>query len=136
MLLQVLQVMAQNSKELGHTIVQPRASLIPLETVESWPREVAGLTLRNVQATLTVDGRKVGSEFGEMLLLTSGLRSYHLIFVTGSCVRHGSWKSKIALAIDMKPALSYEQLDARILRDLRNTEANVLIPWLILCLDI
>ncbi len=105
-------------KELGHTIVQPRASLIPLETVESWPREVAGLTLRNVQATLTVDGCKAGSEFGEMLFTHFGVSGPIILSLSraaASAMVHA--KPGITLTIDMKPALSREQLDARILRD-------------------
>jgi predicted Rossmann fold flavoprotein len=106
------------AQELGHTIVQPRASLIPMETVESWPRQVAGLTLRNVQATLTVDERKIGSEFGEMLFTHFGVSGPVILSLSravASAMVHK--KPRIALLIDMKPALSHEQLDARIMRD-------------------
>lgn len=120
------------AKGLGHTIVKPRASLIPLETVESWPREVAGLTLRNVQATLTVDGRKAGSELGEMLFTHFGVSGPIILSLSraaASAMVHGN--PRIALTVDMKPALSYEQLDARILRDFekhgRQTVANSLV---------
>jgi len=106
------------AKELGHNIVPPRASLIPLETIESWPRDVAGLTLRNVQATLMVDGCEVGSEFGEMLFTHFGVSGPIILSLSraaASAMIHAS--PKIALEIDVKPALSHEQLDARILRD-------------------
>lgn len=108
------------AEELGHTVIQPRASLIPLETVESWPREVAGLTLRNVQATLTVDGRKAGSEFGEMLFTHFGVSGPIILSLSraaASAMVHAN--PRITLIIDMKPALSHEQLDARILRDFK-----------------
>jgi len=106
------------AKELGHNIIQPRASLIPLETVESWPQDVAGMTLRNVQATLTINGREAASELGEMLFTHFGV-SGPIILTLSRKVASAliQTEPEIALAIDMKPALSHQQLDARILRD-------------------
>jgi predicted Rossmann fold flavoprotein len=107
------------AKELRHTVVQPRASLIPLETLESWPREVAGLTLRNVQVTLTIDGRKSGSELGEMLFTHYGVSGPIILSLSRAAASAMvNAKPGVALIIDMKPALSHEQLDARVLRDL------------------
>jgi len=106
------------AKELRHTVVQPRASLIPLETLESWPREVAGLTLRNVQVTLTIDGRKSGSELGEMLFTHYGVSGPIILSLSRAAASAMvNAKPGVALIIDMKPALSHEQLDARVLRD-------------------
>ena len=107
------------AKELRHTVVQPRASLIPLETLESWPREVAGLTLRNVQVTLTIDGRKSGSELGEMLFTHYGVSGPIILSLSRAAASAMvNATPGVALIIDMKPALSHEQLDARVLRDL------------------
>lgn len=106
------------AKELGHNIVQPRASLVPLETVESWPGDVAGMTLRNVQATLTVNGHKVGSEFGEMLFTHFGVSGPIILSLSRAAASALiQAKPELGLSIDTKPALSHLQLDARILRD-------------------
>jgi len=98
--------------ELGHTIVPIRPSLVPLETEETWPAEAQGLSLRNVAlTTLSPAGKKLYRELGEMLFTHFG--------VTGPLVltasRHAEPDSK--LVIDLKPGLTEEQLDARILRD-------------------
>ena len=108
------------ASELGHSIIQPRASLIPIETIESWPRDVAGLTLRNVRATLLVDECEAESEFGEMLFTHFGVSGPIILSLSRQVATALiSAKPPIALVIDLKPALSYQQLDDRILRDFR-----------------
>lgn len=111
--------------ELGHRIVQPRASLIPLETVESWPRDVAGLALRNVQATLFVNGRKAGSELGELLFTHFGVSGPIILSLSRTVSSSlASAEHLIQLVIDVKPALSHSQLDDRILRDFQKHGAQ------------
>ncbi|MCD8322275.1 MAG: NAD(P)/FAD-dependent oxidoreductase [Oscillospiraceae bacterium] len=100
---------------LGHTIVAPRASLVPLESAAPFCRELSGLSLRNVGLTALEDGKAVYREQGEMLFAHFG--------VTGPLVLSASahmrkWGTKeYCLSIDLKPALDEEKLDNRILRD-------------------
>ena len=102
------------AKALGHTVTPIRPSLIPLETEEGWPGEVMGLSLRNVTLRAYKSNRLVFEELGEMLFTHFG--------VSGPLVLSAS--SRIAddptgalLEIDLKPGLTEEALDRRILRD-------------------
>ena len=100
--------------ELGHTIVPIRPSLVPLETEESWPREVQGLSLRNVGLTArTPDGARVYHAVGEMIFAHYGVSGPLVL----SASRHVGDHPGSTLEIDLKPGLTEEQLDARLLRD-------------------
>lgn len=100
--------------ELGHTVVPIRPALAPLETAESWPREVQGLSLRNVGLTaIAPNGKAVFTEVGEMLFTHFGVSGPLVL----SASRHVGDQPGGRLEIDLKPGLTEEQLDARILRD-------------------
>jgi predicted Rossmann fold flavoprotein len=103
------------AQALGHTVVPPKASLVPLETEETWPAELSGLTLKNVTLTAYQNGREVYSELGEMLLTHFGV-SGPLVLSCSALV--AEQPEGTVLSIDLKPGLTEEQLDARLLRDL------------------
>ncbi len=100
--------------ELGHTVLQPRPSLIPLTTAEDWPRELSGLTLKNVTLRAFEGEKRVYEELGELLFAHFG--------VTGPLILSASalleQPANARLEIDLKSGLSAEQLDRRLLRDL------------------
>ncbi len=105
------------AKQVGHTIVEPTPSLVPLETEEKWVREAQGLALKNVRISI-YDNEKfseVYSDFGEMLFTHFGLSGP--IILSASAHLPTISPGRYQLFIDLKPALSHEQLDARILRD-------------------
>lgn len=104
------------AQQAGHTVIPPHASLVPIVTQEDWCREAMGLSLRNVRLSLFKDGRKkpVFTEQGEMLFTHFGVSGP--LVLSASAHMRGS-VSDYTLAIDLKPALTQEQLDARILRD-------------------
>ena len=100
------------AEKLGHTVVEPRPSLVPLVTEESWPRTLTGLSLKNVNVSFAQYGKTLFSEQGEMLFTHFG--------VSGPLVLSGSAHIKrfpCEMLIDMKPALAPETLDARIVSD-------------------
>lgn len=102
------------AEQAGHSIVPPKASLVPMVTEEEWPSRVMGLSLRNV--TLTVmerKGKTVFSELGEMLFTHFGV-SGPLVLAASSHLRKPQGGR---LLIDLKPGLSHEKLDARLQRD-------------------
>lgn len=104
------------AEKLGHTVVSPKGSLVPFETEEAWCADLSGLTLKNV--TLTAydrRGREVYSELGEMLFTHFGV-SGPLVLSASALVAEAP--EGTLLSIDLKPGLSEEQLDARLLRDL------------------
>ncbi|MBQ6183761.1 MAG: NAD(P)/FAD-dependent oxidoreductase [Clostridia bacterium] len=100
------------ARKLGHTIVTPRGSLVPLVTKEKWPGELTGLSLKNVNLTLENGGKTLFSEQGEMLFTHFG--------ISGPLVLSGSAlidSFPCEAFIDMKPALTEETLDERIRSD-------------------
>ena len=100
----------------GHSIVTPKPSLVPLETVESWPKEVMGLSLKNVAlSACNQNGKVLYQENGEMLFTHFGL-SGPLVLSASAHLRDYE-HNRYTMTIDLKPALSCEQLDSRILRD-------------------
>lgn len=98
---------------LGHEIVPPRPALIPLETVETWPYALSGLTLKNVTLTAYSGGKKVYSELGELLLTHFGVSGPLVLSASSRLTEPAGAK----LTIDLKPGLSPELLDARLVRD-------------------
>lgn len=104
------------AQALGHTIVPPKGSLVPFETEETWCESLSGLTLKNVTLTVyNTKGKEVYSELGEMLFTHFGV-SGPLVLSASALVAEEP--AGTVLSIDLKPGLSFEQLDARLLRDL------------------
>lgn len=102
---------------LGHTIVEPRGSLVPLVSGDEDCRRMQGLSLKNVELTAYNGKNKaVFREFGEMLFTHFGV-SGPLVLSASAHLR--DWeKEQYRLSIDLKPALDEQKLDARILRDI------------------
>ncbi|WP_026489631.1 NAD(P)/FAD-dependent oxidoreductase [Butyrivibrio sp. XBB1001] len=104
------------ARDLGHTIVTPQPSLVPFETQEEWCKDLQGLSLRNVGLKMFLESKKskpVYEGFGEMLFTHFGISGP--LVLTASCHYEKDKSAKIFL--DLKPALSEEQLDKRVLRD-------------------
>lgn len=104
--------------ELGHTIVEPRGSLVPLVSDDACCGKMQGLALKNVQLSAENEkGKTVFTEFGEMLFTHFGV-SGPLVLSASAHLR--DWdKHSYRLVIDLKPALSEEKLEERLLRELR-----------------
>jgi predicted Rossmann fold flavoprotein len=101
---------------LGHTIVPPRPALVPLVVAEPFVARLRGLSLRNVQVTLLLDGRPLASQFGEMLFTPYGVTG-PIVLTLSKRAAEAAERGRAELSIDLKPALSDEELDARLLRD-------------------
>jgi predicted Rossmann fold flavoprotein len=104
------------ARATGHTIEETAASLVPLETEELWPRALAGLTLKNVTLRARQNGREIFSEIGELLFTHFGVSGPLVLSLSGAIAGR---PEGTLLSIDLKPALTGEQLDARLLRDLQ-----------------
>ena len=106
------------ARELGHSVVPPMPSLVPLEIKEEWAKELQGLTLRNVRITAWRGERNLDSQFGEMLFTHFGVTGPIVLSLSRVVVQELAKHGKpVKLTIDLKPALSEEQLDARLQRD-------------------
>jgi hypothetical protein len=113
--------------EAGHTIVPPRPALSALVTLEAWVKEAQGLALKNVEAKLLFQAhgqerpRKIASEFGEMLFTHFGISGPIILTLSrgvGDLLKQGN----VFVSIDLKPALSSEQLQARLIRDFKQVK--------------
>ena len=104
------------AKALGHTIVDLRPSLVPLITEETWVKDLQGLSLKNVSIQIINNkGRKIYSDFGEMLFTHFGVSGPVILSASRHILDYGY--KDVKLVIDLKPALSEEKLDERIIRD-------------------
>ena len=108
------------AKELGHTIVTPKGSLVPLELYEK--NDLQGLSLKNIAIKLKDKEKELYNNFGEIIFTNFGISGPLIICLTGYIIRvediaNKFPKKEITLSIDLKPALSHEKLDERIRRD-------------------
>ena len=105
------------ARELGHTIIEPKGSLVPLVSPDEDCAAMQGLSLKNVELTAYNGKNKpVYREFGEMLFTHFGV-SGPLVLSLSAHLRNWD-KENYRLEIDLKPALDEQKLDARILRDI------------------
>lgn len=104
------------AQDLGHTIIPPKPSLVPLNTKQQFCREMQGLSLRNVSVKVyDQKDRKLYEDFGEMMFTHFGITG-PLVLSSSSHMRDFE-KNHYYLMLDVKPALDEEMLDKRILRD-------------------
>lgn len=105
------------AKNAGHTVRKPSASLIPIVTSDAYCKNMQGLSLKNVELKVLDknDGNIVFKQMGELLFTHFGV-SGPLVLSASAHMRKPD-KTMYSMWIDLKPALSYEQLDARLLRD-------------------
>lgn len=101
--------------EIGHTIVEPRASLVPLETREPWVPGLAGLALQGVTVTSFVAGRKVETGFGEMLFTHFGVSGPVILALSREiALALARGRGPARLVVDLKPALTTAGVDEEI----------------------
>ncbi|MCM1179568.1 MAG: NAD(P)/FAD-dependent oxidoreductase [Clostridium sp.] len=105
------------AKKAGHAVTDRQPSLVPIELQDDCCQELMGISLKNVSASIYADGKKVYSEFGEMLFTHFGISGP--IILKASAYIHKYLAKPLTLAIDLKPALDGKQLDERILKDFR-----------------
>ena len=104
------------AKEAGHAVTKITPSLVPFNAKEAYVRELQGLSLRNVNVKI-YNGKKVlYDEFGEMLFTHFGV-SGPLMLTASAAIKPELSEKPLAMEIDLKPALTEEQLDRRVLKD-------------------
>lgn len=104
----------------GHKVTELSPSLVPMEVKEWYAGELMGLSLRNIEIRITDGKKKLYQEFGEMLFTHYGVTG-PVILSASSIVGNRLKDKELTLHIDLKPALTEEQLDKRVLREF---EAN------------
>ncbi len=109
------------AQDAGLSVLKQYPSLVSLTCLENWCRQLAGLSLKNVQVTLMDGKRKIFQDFGEMLFTHHGVSGP--LILSASSIYTGKYAGRhLPLYIDLKPALDFEQLDKRILRDFETNQ--------------
>ncbi len=104
------------AQALGHTIIPPRPSLVPLESPDRFCADMQGLSLKNVSAKIIKNQTsEVYSDFGEMMFTHFGVTGPMIL--SASCAIDGFKNESYTLHIDLKPALDEKKLDSRLLLD-------------------
>lgn len=109
------------ARDNGHTVTDCMPSLVPMTTKEEWVPRLQGLSLRNVRAAIFDGKKKLYDEFGEMLFTHYGV-SGPLMLSASSVIGKKLKDKELKLTIDLKPALSMEQLEKRVLRDFEENQ--------------
>ena len=118
---------AKLAAKAGHNIVPLKPSLVPLTSDYPYVDDLQGLSLRNVEATLFADGKKIASEFGEMLFTHFGVSGPIILSLSNAASKALADGKEVDLSLDLKPALSREKLDARIQRDFKEYSRKQLV---------
>lgn len=105
------------AQRLGHHIVELHPALVPLECEEDWIKDWQGLSLRNINVKVIVDGRDEREMFGEMLFTHFGISGPIILSLSRQIALDLKAGKTVELSINLKPALTREQLDKRICRD-------------------
>ncbi|MDR1620119.1 MAG: NAD(P)/FAD-dependent oxidoreductase [Clostridiales bacterium] len=103
------------ASKLGHTVIPPLPALVPLQTKERWPKDLSGLSLKNITLRAVYRGRTVYRELGEMLFTHFGA-SGPLVLSASSYLPDNL--QGVTLLIDLKPGLTAKQLEKRLIRDI------------------
>lgn len=107
----------------GHKVTELYPALVPLYIQETWCRDLMGLSLKNVEITICHGKKELYREFGEMLFTHYGV-SGPLILSASSYITKKCRDAGMKLYIDLKPALSLEQLDKRLLREFEENHSK------------
>lgn len=109
------------AERTGHTVTEMFPALVPLKIREEWCHTLMGLSLKNVKVSFGTEKKQIYEEFGEMLFTHYGV-SGPIVISASSYLTKKLKSQELTMYIDLKPALSTEQLDRRIQKDF---EANL-----------
>ena len=105
------------ARQIGHTVEPLFPALVPLECEEDWVKEFQGLSLRNINLSVLVDGKVTKEMFGEMLFTHFGVSGPIILSLSRDIAKYLKAGKTVELSLNLKPALTREQLDKRICRD-------------------
>lgn len=105
------------AEEAGHKITELSPSLVPLHTEEKYIPKMAGLSLKNVELTIKKGRKVLFKDFGEMMFTHTGITGPLVLSASAVIGKELQKSGALSAFLDLKPALTSEQLDARILRE-------------------
>lgn len=102
----------------GHSTSEFSPALVPITIEEDYPKEMQGVSLKNIEVEILNGKKKIYSAFGEMMFTHFGVTGPVILSASSKIIKHLK-NGNLTLKIDLKPALTEEQLDTRILRDFK-----------------
>ncbi len=122
------------AQQAGHSVSQPLPALVPLVTQGDIAGKLQGLGLKNINASVWVNGRKTQEEFGELMFAHYGLTGPVTLTLSRYVVEELNRGNQVEISIDLKPALDEHKLDTRLLRDInehgKKQIENIFKLWL------
>lgn len=112
------------AKKYGHNVTKCSPALVPFVAKEEWIKDLQGLSLRNCKVTLFNDNKIIYEDFGELLFTHFGV-SGPTVLSASSYVTELIKKKELRLSIDLKPALDFQTLDERVLRDFEENKNRI-----------
>lgn len=103
--------------KLGHTIVPLRPGLVPLKVKEPWVQELSGLKLKNIRLVFSGANKSITSDIGELSFAPFGVSGALVLDLSNAVLGLLEEEKEVVLSIDLKPGLSHQQLEVRLLRD-------------------
>lgn len=114
------------AKKLGHSIIKPMPALCGIEVKDNvFTRKCAGIALKNVRVTVFLDQKKTSEEFGEVLFTHYGFSGPAILNISGD-VSENLVKGTTILSVNFKPALSYQLLENRLIREINENSKKQL----------
>ncbi|MDD2752986.1 MAG: NAD(P)/FAD-dependent oxidoreductase, partial [Candidatus Omnitrophica bacterium] len=114
------------AEKVGHKIISLRPGLVPLITKEQYVRDLEGLALKNIRLKFVCGKREIISEIGEMIFTKNGVSGPLVLSLSSKIVNWLKDGGEVFLEIDFKPALSKEQLEARIFREFKENSKKTI----------
>jgi len=112
------------AKKLGHSVVRLRPALVPVRTKEKWVKEIQGLGLKNVEISVFQNNQIKEKMFGEALFTYFGIGG-PIVLKMSRAIGKLLEKGNVELSIDLKPALSFDELDKRIQKDFKKSSKKM-----------
>ena len=106
------------ASQLGHSITPLFPALVPLETAGDVSKKFKGLNLKNINASIICENKKIADQFGELLFTDYGVDGPVILTLSNKVVDLLNMSKQVVLSIDLKPALDHKKLDQRILREI------------------
>ncbi|MDD5115667.1 MAG: NAD(P)/FAD-dependent oxidoreductase [Candidatus Omnitrophica bacterium] len=107
------------AEKAGHKIIPLRPALVPLDVKQDYPRRLEGLSLRNIRIRFSDGKSQIVSGIGEMVFTSSGISGPLVVTLSGRVADMLAQGRNVLAEIDLKPALSVEQLDSRLVREFK-----------------
>ncbi|MFA4947619.1 MAG: NAD(P)/FAD-dependent oxidoreductase [Candidatus Krumholzibacteriia bacterium] len=114
------------AKALGHEIVPPRPALVPVETVEAFPKDLQGLSLAGVTVTVLSGRKRIASESGDLIFTHYGISGPVILSLSGIIVEHLDMKEPVAVSINLKPALDRAGLEEFLIREFAGSSKKLI----------